>query len=233
MPSDKQLLKLRTHRSIARRQLLQSGGVVAGSAMAAGVAFPARALAAGVPAEHVPAWLDLLSRAIPASLEDYAPVALSGQRSPRCGPRSGGSFPPTSWVPAPTRRASTSSSTAVWPAPTPPLCRCTRRGWPRWTPARRAVASPPLTAERQDELLTQVEAASSPMPRRVSSPSLLEHTRQGMFGDPIYGGNKDFAGWDLIGYPGIKLVWTEEEQAIDAVVEPQHISVEQFGGTGW
>ena len=34
---------------------------------------------------------------------------------------------------------------------------------------------------------------------------LLEHTREGMFSDPIYGGNVNFAGWDLIGYPGIKL----------------------------
>jgi hypothetical protein len=43
MPSDKHLLKLRTHRRIGRWQLLQSGGVVASSAMAAGSAFPARA----------------------------------------------------------------------------------------------------------------------------------------------------------------------------------------------
>ena len=51
-----------------------------------------------------------------------------------------------------------------------------------------------------------------------------------MFGDPIHGGNKDFAGWDLIAYPGVKLVWTAEEQAIDAVVIPEHASVAEFGG---
>ena len=32
--------------------------------------------------------------------------------------------------------------------------------------------------------------------------TLLEYTRQGMFADPIHGGNAGFAGWDLIGYPG-------------------------------
>lgn len=30
------------------------------------------------------------------------------------------------------------------------------------------------------------------------------HTRQGMFCDPVYGGNKDRVGWDLIGFPGPK-----------------------------
>ena len=25
---------------------------------------------------------------------------------------------------------------------------------------------------------------------------------EGMFADPVYGGNKDFAGWRLVGFPG-------------------------------
>jgi hypothetical protein len=54
-----------------------------------------------------------------------------------------------------------------------------------------------------------------------------------MFGDPVYGGNQNFAGWDLIGYPGIKLVWSEADQQIDADVKPLHLSVAQFGGTSW
>src|SRR2546428_11962067 len=28
------------------------------------------------------------------------------------------------------------------------------------------------------------------------------HTMEGMFADPVYGGNKDFAGWRLVGFPG-------------------------------
>ena len=38
------------------------------------------------------------------------------------------------------------------------------------------------------------------------------HTWQGMFGDPKYGGNVDFAGWDLINYPGIRLAVSPEDQ---------------------
>ena len=34
------------------------------------------------------------------------------------------------------------------------------------------------------------------------------HTMEGMFADPIYGGNKDFAGWRLIGFPGAQPEFT-------------------------
>ena len=30
------------------------------------------------------------------------------------------------------------------------------------------------------------------------------HTRQGFYCDPIYGGNKNRVGWDVIGFPGPK-----------------------------
>ena len=38
------------------------------------------------------------------------------------------------------------------------------------------------------------------------------HTWQVMFGDPKYGGNVDFAGWNLIRYPGVRMRVTAEEQ---------------------
>src|SRR5947207_2846388 len=34
------------------------------------------------------------------------------------------------------------------------------------------------------------------------------HTMEGMFADPIYGGNKDFAGWRLVGFPGGQMEFT-------------------------
>ena len=33
-------------------------------------------------------------------------------------------------------------------------------------------------------------------------PLLILHTRQGFYADPIYGGNKDRIGWQVIGFPG-------------------------------
>jgi hypothetical protein len=43
-----------------------------------------------------------------------------------------------------------------------------------------------------------------------------------MFGDPFYGGNANFVGWELIGYPGIKLAFSEEEQKLDVDIEILH-----------
>jgi hypothetical protein len=42
------------------------------------------------------------------------------------------------------------------------------------------------------------------------------HTIQGTFCDPYYGGNADFVGWNLIGYPGIRMTVSEEDQRLKA-----------------
>ena len=38
--------------------------------------------------------------------------------------------------------------------------------------------------------------------------TLRTHTMEGMFADPVYGGNKDFAGWRLVGFPGAQPAFT-------------------------
>ena len=38
--------------------------------------------------------------------------------------------------------------------------------------------------------------------------TIRTHTMEGMFADPVYGGNKDFAGWRLVGFPGAQPVFT-------------------------
>ena len=38
------------------------------------------------------------------------------------------------------------------------------------------------------------------------------HTIDGTVCDPYYGGNANFIGWDLIGYPGVRLAVTAEQQ---------------------
>lgn len=42
---------------------------------------------------------------------------------------------------------------------------------------------------------------------------VLEDTYEGMFADPLYGGNRDYAGWKLVGYPGAQRAYTERELA--------------------
>jgi gluconate 2-dehydrogenase gamma chain len=40
---------------------------------------------------------------------------------------------------------------------------------------------------------------------------LQEDVVEGMFADPLYGGNRDYAGWKLIGYPGAQRAYTPRE----------------------
>ena len=46
------------------------------------------------------------------------------------------------------------------------------------------------------------------------------HTIQGTFCDPAYGGNAGFVGWDLIGYPGVRLNVTAADQRMAVPVKP-------------
>ncbi len=65
-----------------------------------------------------------------------------------------------------------------------------------------------LSAADQDAILTEME--STPFFTVVRT-----HTIQGTFGDPYYGGNANFAGWDLIRYPGVRLAATADDQRMD------------------
>lgn len=38
------------------------------------------------------------------------------------------------------------------------------------------------------------------------------HVMEGLFSDPVHGGNRDFAGWAAVGYPGPYVVYNEEQQ---------------------
>ncbi len=49
-------------------------------------------------------------------------------------------------------------------------------------------------------------------------------TLEGTFSDPYYGGNRGFAGWDLIGYPGPRLAVAPEDQNMRVVIKPSHLS---------
>jgi gluconate 2-dehydrogenase gamma chain len=80
-----------------------------------------------------------------------------------------------------------------------------------------------LAPDRQDALLTDFEQGRVPDVATSSSAFfelVLGHTLEGMFGDPHYGGNRDFIGWELIGYPGLRLAVTTEQQRMNADLTP-------------
>lgn len=76
-----------------------------------------------------------------------------------------------------------------------------------------------LSAIDQDAVLLDSENASAPF-----FTMLRTHTIQGTFGDPFYGGNANFVGWDLIGYPGVRTYVAPEEQRIGITLAPNHKS---------
>ncbi|SDR55504.1 gluconate 2-dehydrogenase gamma chain [Paraburkholderia fungorum] len=64
-----------------------------------------------------------------------------------------------------------------------------------------------LTADQQDHVLEQMDAGKLPMNTIDSGTffkQLLANVQEGFFADPIYGGNKDMAGWKMIGFPGAR-----------------------------
>jgi gluconate 2-dehydrogenase gamma chain len=54
------------------------------------------------------------------------------------------------------------------------------------------------------------------------------HTIQGTFCDPAYGGNANFVGWDLIGYPGVRLNVTAADQRMGTAVQPVRRSAYEY-----
>ena len=53
-----------------------------------------------------------------------------------------------------------------------------------------------LDAEGQDQVLTVLDERKDPF-----FTLLLTHTMEGFYGHPRHGGNKDRAGWEVLGYP--------------------------------
>ena len=53
---------------------------------------------------------------------------------------------------------------------------------------------------------------------------VLQHTIEGTFSDPHYGGNRDFIGWEMLGYPGLRLGVGADDQAMDASPEITRLS---------
>jgi gluconate 2-dehydrogenase gamma chain len=87
-----------------------------------------------------------------------------------------------------------------------------------------------LSAADQDRILTDIERnAATGFPQSSAFFNLvLAHTIQGTFCDPYYGGNANFVGWDLVGYPGIRLAVTSDEQKLNARPAPTHMSAYEY-----
>lgn len=84
-----------------------------------------------------------------------------------------------------------------------------------------------LSPTDQDSILIDVEtgaATGSGAGFQGSSAQFFAlmrgHTWQGTFGDPYYGGNTNFVGWNLLGYPGVRTYVAPDEQQMNVAVKP-------------
>ena len=70
-----------------------------------------------------------------------------------------------------------------------------------------------LDAGSQDKVLKGLESGDVKLervPAKQFFDMLWENTQQGFLADPMYGGNRDFAGWKLIGFPGPRYNYVAE-----------------------
>jgi gluconate 2-dehydrogenase gamma chain len=78
-----------------------------------------------------------------------------------------------------------------------------------------------LTPEEQDKKLQQIENTHL-------FALLRQNTIEGMFSDPLHGGNVDMVGWQLIGFPGPRMSnYDEVDKHFGEAFRPKPVTLEQ------
>jgi gluconate 2-dehydrogenase gamma chain len=79
-----------------------------------------------------------------------------------------------------------------------------------------------LSPEKRDAVLTAMDSGSAAgfANARAVFSRIRRLTLEGMFGDPHYGGNTNFGGWDLIRYPGPRIAVGPAEQSMTGEIKP-------------
>jgi gluconate 2-dehydrogenase gamma chain len=81
-----------------------------------------------------------------------------------------------------------------------------------------------LSPEEQDNRLRKIESSHF-------FALLRQNTIEGMFCDPVHGGNVDMVGWQLIGFPGPRMTNLEEaDKYYGQAFRPKPVSLEQASG---
>jgi len=96
----------------------------------------------------------------------------------------------------------------------------------------KGMAFAKLSSPDQDAVLTAMEQNQATGLTGGSAQFfnlLRTHTIQGTFSDPFYGGNENFIGWDLIGYPGARVAVSANLQRMDIKPESSRKSAYDYG----
>lgn len=83
-----------------------------------------------------------------------------------------------------------------------------------------------LSASEQDDIIDAMTQNATGYPALGAGffNTVRNHTIDGTFSDPYYGGNRDFVGWDLIGYPGVRIMSTPQEISMGRDLAPSRQS---------
>jgi len=99
-----------------------------------------------------------------------------------------------------------------------------------WTVKTYGKAFDHLPAKHREEALKALDQGKAELDAfngKQFFEALLTITMEGFFADPIYGGNRNKAGWKMVGYPGLPAVYStliDEYRNRRYVVEPQSIA---------
>ena len=93
-----------------------------------------------------------------------------------------------------------------------------------------------LDAAQQDDVIRTLEQGKAPNfdwpTAQAFFNTVRTHTMEGLFADPIYGGNKDFAGWRQVNFPGGQPVFTAQDmQSRDAFTRAPIVGLQAQGPT--
>lgn len=88
-----------------------------------------------------------------------------------------------------------------------------------------------LTSDAKDSILLALQRNRIPdFPLNGSGffNMLRSHTIDGTFCDPYYGGNRNFVGWDMINYPGVRQSASDSDVRQGSELQPNHRSAYDY-----
>ena len=91
-----------------------------------------------------------------------------------------------------------------------------------------------LTAQQQDDLLHAMADGKLNVPNapvKEFMDMFWQNTQEGYLADPMYGGNRNFAGWKLIGFPGPRYNYVDEITQYGKRYNRPYISIKGYDGS--
>ena len=93
-----------------------------------------------------------------------------------------------------------------------------------------------LTPQQQDEVLAGLDGGKIKLALKPGFSTkeffelVLQNTMEGFFADPLYGGNRNMAGWKMIGFPGARYDYRDHIEKHNQPYPKGPVSIYGMGG---